>query len=170
MSDGDPFTIEFALSTSGVSDVQSGRPPGGGSVRITTADGKREYDLSLFTYSFEEFLEAVPEMLRGGHGGISTEDTTHLVLEREDDSRGHVTICFSRDAIEDPERRLLPRDDRPLDAVVPLSVIVDEVVTAAEDLIDHIEQLNESAVEREWFRDLNADLEEARSVAEEHLQ
>ena len=38
------------------------------------------------------------------------------------------------------------------------------------DLLDRIEHVNESVVECEWFQDLNANLDEVRDVADEHLQ
>lgn len=170
MNDDVLFTIEFEMSSSGVSHVRSGRAPGRGTVEITTADGTEQFDLALFTYSVDQFLEAVPKMLCGGHGGVSTNDTAYLVFELEDENHGHVTFCFSKDAIADPERRLLPRDERPLDVIVPLSVLVDEVITAVADLLDRIEQVNESVVECEWFQDLNADLDEVRDIANEYLQ
>lgn len=169
MNERDSFAVEFELADSAVDDIKKGRPPGGGSVRVTTANGTERCCLTLFTYSVEQFLEAVPEMLRGGHGAVSTEDTTYIVLELEEDDRSHVTLCFDRDAVSDPDRRLLPRSERPLDTVVPVSVLVDEIVTAVGDLLKRIERLNESSREYEWFRDLNAELDDVRNVADNHL-
>ncbi|WP_256392925.1 hypothetical protein [Natronoarchaeum rubrum] len=162
--------MEFVLGSSADNDVQSGRPPSGGSVRISTSKGVEEYSLTLFTRSVEQVLDAVLVMLRDGHGGVSTHDEAYLIFELEDEHLGHVTLCYSRDAIEDPQQRVVPRDQRSLDAVVPLPLLVDEVIASVADLLDRIEHVNESVVEREWFRDLNADLDEVREVADEHLQ
>lgn len=170
MNDGDSFAVEFELSPSGVSDVKGGRPPGRGSVKIRTSNGAEQYCLELFTYSLEQSLEAVSKILRGGCGGISTEDTTYIVFESEKENRGHVTLCFSRDAVTDPNRRLLPRSERPLDTVVPLPVLVDEVLTAVGDLLEQIERINEDSQEYEWYRELNAELNESRSLANDLLQ
>lgn len=170
MTDRDSLTIEFELSPSSVSNVKRGRPPGRGAIEITTADETERYCLTLFTYSVEQFLEAVPELLWGGRGGISTEDTTYIVLEVTEKNRGHVTLCFSRDAVSNPNRRLLPRDERPLDAVVSLPVLVDEVITAVAKLLERLERINEGVHECEWYRDLTTELDEVRHVAGDRFQ
>lgn len=166
----DSVSIEFVVPPPSASDVNAGRPPSRGSVRITTADGTEQYELELFTYSVNQFIEAVPELLEGGHGGISTEDTTYIVLEREDETNGHITVCYSRETVPDPGNRLLPREERSLDAVVPLSVLVDAVLTALRDLLEQIEEINQNVDDSEWYQELQTDFEEVRELAADHLR
>lgn len=169
MNDTDLVTIEFVLSPLGVSDVKDGRPPGSGNVRITTADGTERYELEQFMYSVNQFIEAVPELLEGGCSGVSSVDTLYIVLERKDDSRGHITVCIGRDALLNPERRL-PRERRSLDAVVPLPVLVNAVLTALTDFFEHMEEINENVDDCEWYQELRADFEDTRELAANHLQ
>lgn len=170
MNGADSVTIKFVVPPPSVRDVGDGRPPSRGYVRITTADRREEYELELFTHSVSQFIDAVPELLEGGHGGISTEDMTYIVLERDDETHGHITLCYSRDAVSDPESRLLPREERPLDVVVPLSVLVDAVLTALTDFFERIEEINENVNDREWYQELRADFEDTRELAANHLQ
>ncbi|AEH36087.1 hypothetical protein [Halopiger xanaduensis] len=170
MTDEAQFSIGFVLTSPSVDDVKSGRPPSSGSVRLSTADGVEEYSLTLFTSSVRKALDAVKKLLRGDRGGVPTHDEAYLVFELEDEQHGHVTLCYSRDAIDDPKRRVVSRDQRSLDAILPLPVLVDEAVTAVADLLDRIAQLNESVDEYGWFQNLNGELRSVRDVADGHLQ
>lgn len=170
MNDEVQFSIEFVLASSSIDDVKSGRPPSSGSMHLSTTDGVEEYSLTLFTRSVTKVLDAVSKLLRSGRGDVPTHDEAYLVFELEDEQHGHVTLCYSRDAIEDPQRRVVPCDQRSLDAVVPLPILVDEMITAVADLLDRIERVDENVVECEWYKDLHADLDEVREVADEHLQ
>ena len=54
--------------------------------------------------------------------------------------------------------------------VVSLPVLVNEVITAIVDLLERIERINEDIHEYEWYRDLNAELDEVRYVADDRFQ
>lgn len=138
------ITIEFVIPKSGADDVKTGRPPSRGYVHFTTADGTEQYELVLFPYSVSQFIDAVRKLLEGGHGGVSTEDTTYIVLEREDETSGHSTLCYSRDAVSEPENRLLTREERALDVVMPILVLVDAVLTGLTGLFELIEEIYEN--------------------------
>lgn len=63
---------------------------------------------------------------------------------------------------------LLPREERPLDAVVPLSVLVDAVLTALTDSLERIGEIIQNIEACEWYQELRADFEDTRAFADEH--
>jgi len=67
-------------------------------------------------------------------------------------------------------QRTHDRGDETLDVVVSLPVLVNEVITAIADLLERIERINEDIHEYEWYRDLNAELDEVRYVADDRFQ